>query len=173
MVRPNGEEWYTPALDGLWVRTLQVACRPVGSVTQSMVGVTLGQTISRCTRQTFRVAAHAQERVVRFVGARSADKLRPPNPNEDIGRRNSASGVSFRGTLRGCKYLIWATNHRNVPRNDTPDALFRLPISSFGLGGLNVARVRRPNRVLTPSQKASKRHARPAVSVSNLVVWGA
>ena len=30
-------------------------------------------------------------------------------PNEDFGNRNSRSGVSFRGTLRGCEYSIWAT----------------------------------------------------------------
>ena len=54
------------------------------------------------------------------------------SPNEDFGKRNSGSGVCFRGTLRGCEYSIWATSPRKVPRKDTPDALFRFPKSSFG-----------------------------------------
>jgi len=54
------------------------------------------------------------------------------SPNEDFGNRNSRSGVSFRRTLRGCEYSIWATNPRKVPRKHTPDLLFRFPKSSFG-----------------------------------------
>ena len=38
-------------------------------------------------------------------------------PNEDAGKRNSRSGVSFRGTLRGCEYSIWATNARKITRH--------------------------------------------------------
>ena len=53
-------------------------------------------------------------------------------PNEDFGKRNSRSGVSFRGTLRGCEYSIWATNARKITRQDTPDPRFRFPKSSFG-----------------------------------------
>jgi len=40
--------------------------------------------------------------------------------------------VSFRGSLRGCEYCIWATNARKITRKDTPDPLFRFPKSSFG-----------------------------------------
>ena len=40
--------------------------------------------------------------------------------------------MSFRDTLRGCEYSIWATNARKITRKDTPDLLFRLPKSSFG-----------------------------------------
>jgi len=53
-------------------------------------------------------------------------------PTDDFGKRNSRSGVSFRRTLRGCEYSIWATNTRKVPRKHTPDLLFRFPKSSFG-----------------------------------------
>ena len=53
-------------------------------------------------------------------------------PNDDVGNRNSRSGVSFRGTLRWCEYSIWATRPRKVPRKHTPDLLFRFPTSSFG-----------------------------------------
>jgi len=53
-------------------------------------------------------------------------------PNEDFGKRNSALGASFRCTLRGFEYSIWAMNPRKVPRNDTHNALFRFPKSSFG-----------------------------------------
>jgi len=53
-------------------------------------------------------------------------------PNEDLGKRNSRSGVSFRCTLRGCEFSIWATNARKITRKDTPDLLFRFPKSSFG-----------------------------------------
>jgi len=53
-------------------------------------------------------------------------------PNEDFGKRNRRSGVCLRGTLRGCEYSIWATNHRRVPRKHTPDPLFHFPKSSFG-----------------------------------------
>ena len=54
------------------------------------------------------------------------------SPNEDFGKRNIGSGVSFRGSLRGCEYWIWATNARKITRKDTPDLLFRFPKSSFG-----------------------------------------
>jgi hypothetical protein len=54
------------------------------------------------------------------------------SPNEDFGKRNMMSGVSFRGTLRGCEYSICATTPRKMPRKDTPDPLFRFPKSSFG-----------------------------------------
>jgi len=64
-------------------------------------------------------------------------------PNEDFGKRNSALGVSFRGTLRGCEYSIWAMNPRKVPRNDTPNALFRFPKSSFGEHKLYAPQTRR------------------------------
>ena len=40
--------------------------------------------------------------------------------------------MSFRGTLRGCEYSIWATTIHKMPRKDTPDLLFRFPKSSFG-----------------------------------------
>jgi len=40
-------------------------------------------------------------------------------PNEDFGNRNRRSGVSFRGTFRGCEYSIWETSPRKVPRKDT------------------------------------------------------
>jgi len=53
-------------------------------------------------------------------------------PNEDFGKRNRRSGVSFRGTLRGCEYWIWATNALKITRKDTPDLLFRFTKSSFG-----------------------------------------
>jgi len=53
-------------------------------------------------------------------------------PNEDVGKRNRRSGVSFRGTLRGCEYSILATNARKITRKDTPDLRFRFPTSSFG-----------------------------------------
>jgi len=44
-------------------------------------------------------------------------------PNEDLGKRNRRSSVSFRGTLRGCEYSIWATNARQIARKDTPELL--------------------------------------------------
>jgi len=53
-------------------------------------------------------------------------------PNEDFGKRNSRSGVSRRCSFRGRENSILATNLRKVPRQDTPDLLFRFPKSSFG-----------------------------------------
>ena len=53
-------------------------------------------------------------------------------PNEDFGRRNKRWSACFRGTFRGCEYLIWATNHCKVPRKSAFHLFFRLPKSSFG-----------------------------------------
>ena len=51
---------------------------------------------------------------------------------EDCGKRNSALGVSFRMTLRGLIAQNEYSHPRKVHRKDTPNALFRVPKSSFG-----------------------------------------
>jgi len=53
-------------------------------------------------------------------------------PNEDFGKRNRGSGVSFRVILQVFVAQIEYTHPSKVPRKDTPDLLFRFPKSSFG-----------------------------------------
>jgi len=63
------------------------------------------------------------------------DQIRSRNlcsPNEDFGKRNRRSGVSFRVILRAFVAQIEYSHPRKVPRKDTPDLLFRFPKSSFG-----------------------------------------
>jgi len=129
----------TSVLDGLWL-TLPgrydaplIIIRPRQDVCHSspFCGQSPFRTIRQLIHPAFVVVFDElfEMEIVRKMG-RSGTRLsktdvRPPKlsmlPNEDVGKRNSTSGVSFRWTLRGCEYSIWATNHRKVPRKDTPD----------------------------------------------------
>ena len=51
--------------------------------------------------------------------------------NEDFGKRNSGSGVFFRGTLRWVVAQIEYSKPRKIPRKDTPRPLWRTKKSRF------------------------------------------
>jgi hypothetical protein len=55
-------------------------------------------------------------------------------PDDDFRRLDKPSGTSFRETLRGCEYSIWATSPRKVHRKDVPDGLSSLWLPNEDLG---------------------------------------
>ena len=52
--------------------------------------------------------------------------------NDDIAKSYKRWNACFRGSLQGCEYMIWATNHWKVPRKSAFHLVFHLPSSWFG-----------------------------------------
>jgi len=129
---------------------------PMGEIVQQM-----GRSGTRLVRRVFSTGGCNSSPFETFspIGANLSTNACTINvciPNEDCGKRNSGSGVSFRGILRGVVVQIEYSHPRKVPRKDTPDPLFRFPQYSFGM-----------------HKSPSKRHARPAVSFSTIFAWEA